>query len=407
MLNALANKFRRITSNQLYLAELDGMRFLSLSLVTLFHIRGYLLEHLEKTQTRLADSPGDYFWFNRFFDNADRSVPLFFAISGFILATPFAHHFINHGKKIDLKQYYLRRLTRLEPPYFIVMICIFFAQIVVGNYDFQTLLPSLGASLIYSHDFIFHQTPLVTVVAWTLEVEVQFYTTAPILFRIFSLPRIGRRLILAAGIVAFVVLQYFYPPTFLSIYGHAQHFLIGILLADFYVCGFAIDFFKQKWVAIFAPVIFLTMFLMPRWEQTFPPFERAFDPAQLAMGIAFPFLLGLLYYIILRNEIVKKVFSYKFIPIIGGMCYTIYLIHYTVISMLGRFTVQVHFTDYYIPNLLLQFVLLIIPILLISSVFYLYIERPFMSKKWIDKLMKKDKHKAELNPVVAPVDKEP
>lgn len=407
MLNSLANKFRRITSNQLYLAELDGMRFLSLSLVTLFHIRGYLLEHLEKTKTQLADSPSDYFWFNRFFDNADRSVPLFFAISGFILATPFAHHFINHGKKIDLKQYYLRRLTRLEPPYFIVMICIFFAQIVVGNYDFQTLLPSLGASLIYSHDFIFHQTPLVTVVAWTLEVEVQFYTTAPILFRIFSLPMIGRRLILAAGIVAFVVLQYFYPPTFLSIYGHAQHFLIGILLADFYVCGFAIDFFKQKWVALLAPVIFLIMFLMPRWEQTFPPFERAFDPAQLSMGIAFPFLLGLLYYIILRNEIVKKVFSYKFIPIIGGMCYTIYLIHYTVISMLGRFTVQVHFTDYYIPNLLLQFVLLIIPILLISSVFYLYIERPFMSKKWIDKLMKKDKHKAELNPVVAPVDKEP
>ena len=142
------------------------------------------------------------------------------------------------------------------------------------------------------------------------------------------------------------------------------------------------------------------MFLMPRWEQTFPPFDRPFRLEQLCMGIAFPFLLGLLYYIILHNEIVKKVFSYKFIPIIGGMCYTIYLIHYTVISILGRFTVKVHFTDYYIPNLLLQFALLIIPILLIASVFYLYIERPFMSKKWIDKLMKRDKHKEELNAVV-------
>jgi len=324
-------------------------------------------------------------------------VPLFFAISGFILSVPFAHHFINHGKKIDLKQYYLRRVTRLEPPYFIVMICIFFAEIIIGNYDFQTLLPSLGASLIYSHDLIFHQTPLVTVVAWTLEVEIQFYSIAPFLFKIFALPKIIRRLIIVFFIIVFVILQYFYPPTFLSIYGHAQHFLTGILLADFYVCGFAIDFFKQKWIALLAPVIFFTMFLMPRWEQTLPPYERPFVPGQLCMAISFPFLLGLLYYIILRNEIVKKVFSYKFIPIIGGMCYTTYLVHYTVISMLGRLTVKVHFTNYYLPNLFLQFVLLIIPILLVASVFYLFIERPFMSKKWIDKLMKRDKHLESAN----------
>lgn len=389
MFTNLANRFRRITSNQMYIAEIDGIRFLSLFLVTLFHIRGYFLEYLEKANFKLADDPHDYYWFNRFFDNADRSVPLFFAISGFILGTPFANQYINDAKKINLKQYYIRRLTRLEPPYFIVMTCIFFAQIIIGNYDFGTLLPSLGASLIYSHDLIYHQTPWVTVVAWTLEVEVQFYSVAPLLFRVYAMPAILRRLILTLAIITFVVLQYFYPPTFLSIYGHAQHFLIGVLLADFYVCGVAIDFFKQRWAALAAPVIFLVMFLMPRWEQTFPPFERPFDGGQLAMGIAFPFLLGLLYYIILRNETVKKVFSYKFIPIIGGMCYTIYLIHYTIISMVGRYTVKVHFTNYYIPNLLLQFVLLIVPILLVSSVFYLYIERPFMSKKLMDKLTKK------------------
>lgn len=402
MFSYLANKFRRITSNQMYIAEIDGIRFLSLFLVTLFHIRGYFLDHLRKSAMPLNDSPADYYWLNRFFDNADRSVPLFFAISGFILSVPFANHYIKDGKKIDLKQYYIRRLTRLEPPYFIVMICIFFAQIIVGNYEFNTLLPSLGASLIYSHDLIFRHTPLVTVVAWTLEVEIQFYTLAPFLFRIFSLQTLLRRSIVASCIIMFVVLQYFYPPTFLSIYGHAQHFLIGILLADFYVCGFAIDFFKQKWVALLAPIVFLIMFLMPRWEQTFPPHDRPFMADLLCMGIAFPFLLGLLYYIILRNEIVKKVFSYKFVPIIGGMCYTIYLIHYTTISMLGRFTVKLHFTNWFIPNLLLQFVLLIIPILLISSVFFLYVERPFMSKKLMDKLTRKNKPSGEK--VVAPVE---
>jgi peptidoglycan/LPS O-acetylase OafA/YrhL len=65
--------------------------------------------------------------------------------------------------------------------------------------------------------------------------------------------------------------------------------------------------------------------------------------------------------------------------------------------MLGRYTVNITFTNYYIPNMLLQFVLLIIPILLIAAVFYLYIERPFMSKKWVDKLMKKDKKTPEIS----------
>ncbi len=387
MINKIANKFRRITTNQLYLPELDGMRFLSLSLVTLFHIRGYFLD---KTTIKFTDNPYNYHWLNKLFVNFDRSVPLFFAISGFILCTPFAHHYINHGKKISLKQYYLRRVTRLEPPYFIVMICIFLAQLLLGTNTFHTLFPSLLASLIYSHNLIYHHTPLVTVVAWTLEVEIQYYIIAPFLFRILALPKVVRRSLITFLIVLFVVLQHFYPPPFLSIYGSIQHFLIGILIADLYVSGFAIDFFKKSWIAPFAAVILLTMFLMPRWENS-----ASFNLVYFA--ILFPFMIGLLYYIVLRNQAVKNVFSYKFIPIIGGMCYTIYLVHYTVISMVGRLTIKIHFTNYYIPNLLLQFVLLIIPILLISSVFYLYVERPFMSKKWINKLMKKDKHEETAN----------
>ena len=79
------------------------------------------------------------------------------------------------------------------------------------------------------------------------------------------------------------------------------------------------------------------------------------------------------------------------------MCYSIYLLHYTIISALGRYTLQIHLTDYYLPNLMLQTMLLGIPVLVISSVFYLYVERPFMSKKWVDKLMKKDKHTETTN----------
>ena len=99
----------------------------------------------------------------------------------------------------------------------------------------------------------------------------------------------------------------------------------------------------------------------------------------------------------MKNDLMKRIFSYKFIPIIGGMCYSIYLLHYTIISVLGKITMRIQLTNYYLPNLALQIVLLALPVLVISSIFYLYIERPFMSSKWMDKLMGKDKKQAEAN----------
>lgn len=386
MFDKLYNKFRRVTSNKIYIPEIDGIRFLSLSLVTLFHIRGYFLE---KTPIKFADKVDDYTWLNKLFVNFDRSVPLFFAISGFILCVPFAQHYFNNRKKPVLKEYYVRRLTRLEPPYFIVMICIFLAQLAIKTDSFSHLFPSLLASLIYSHGFIYHATPLVTVVAWTLEVEVQFYVLAPFLFRLLALPALARRILICAAIVFLVEMQYLFPPTFLSIYGSSEHFLVGVLVADLYVSGVGVEFFKKKWWAIVAAATLVGMFTLPRWEES----RR---PELMILAVVFPFMIGLLYSIILRNDIVKKVFSYKFFTVVGGMCYTTYLIHYTVISMLGRFTVRWHFTEYYLPNMLFQFVLLCTAILLIASVFFLYIEKPFMSKKWVDKLLKKDKKSVEV-----------
>lgn len=388
MLTRLVNKFRRITSNQIYLAEIDGLRFLAISTVTLFHIYGFFLN---KTQIKFIDSPKDYSLLNRFLLNGDRGVPLFFVISGFVLCLPFANHVINGGKKIELKQYYLRRVTRLEPPYFIVMICLFFAHLILRTNTFDTLLPSLLASLIYSHNVIFQHVPLLTVVAWSLEVEIQFYILAPLLFKILYLPARYIRFFLTILILLFVTLQHFYPPSFPSLFGSFQYFLIGILITDFYVRGFAISTLQNVWMIPLALVLFLLVFFMPLQEET--NFW-----GRLVQSLLFPFIIGLFCYSVFTNNILKKVFSYKFIPIIGGMCYTIYLVHYTVISMIGRFTIRMSITDYFLPNFLLQVVLLVIPVLLVSGVFYLYVERPFMSKKWVDKLMgKKPKEESTAN----------
>lgn len=130
MLNNLYNKFRRITTNQLYFPEIDGIRFLAIILVLLFHTHGYFIK---KTNIQFTDTVNQYDLINTFLHNGDRGVALFFVLSGFILCLPFAHHYINNGKKVLLKNYYLRRVTRLEPPYFIAMTAIFILQLAAHH----------------------------------------------------------------------------------------------------------------------------------------------------------------------------------------------------------------------------------------------------------------------------------
>lgn len=324
-----------------------------------------------------------------FFSGGNRGVQLFFVLSGFILCLPFAHQYINNGKKVSLKRYYLRRVTRLEPPYFIIMIGLFLVMLVMKQHPVDLLVKSLLSSLIYAHNILLERAPYLTVVAWSLEIEIQFYVLAPMLFLLLKLEKTLRRTIISAICIGMVCFQHYYPASINTIYLHLQYFMAGILLADLYVSGDLLKTKKSLIATLVAISLFTAVLLLP-------------FKTELWATAAYPFVVCGLYLLILRNDAVKKVFSYGYLPIIGGMCYSIYLIHYPLISFVGRFSLNLKLGNGFLTNLFLQMTLLTIAILLISSVFYILVERPFMSSKWTDKLMKKDKHDENINPVTVP-----
>jgi peptidoglycan/LPS O-acetylase OafA/YrhL len=73
-------QLRRITTHKRFIPQIDGLRFVAISSVVLFHVYAAL--------ERGAIPPA--LPFNT--DLAKRGVELFFAISGFILGVPFASH---------------------------------------------------------------------------------------------------------------------------------------------------------------------------------------------------------------------------------------------------------------------------------------------------------------------------
>ena len=74
-----------------------------------------------KTPTPFTYSVFDN-WFFSLLRTGHVGVQLFFIISGFVVALPFAMHHLADGKKVNLRRFFLRRLTRIEPPYMIALI---------------------------------------------------------------------------------------------------------------------------------------------------------------------------------------------------------------------------------------------------------------------------------------------
>ena len=78
---------RRITSGGKFIPEIDGLRFVAIASVVVSHVQFLLVE-----RSALAPSAN---WVFRAVNHGWRGVDLFFALSGFILALPFAAHHLD------------------------------------------------------------------------------------------------------------------------------------------------------------------------------------------------------------------------------------------------------------------------------------------------------------------------
>ena len=190
--NSIASRFlvhiSRETSSGRFIPEMDGLRFAAVAMVILYHLNGYLTAK----SPFYSSAPPSSDWLAQAAMVGNRGVELFFVISGFILGLPFAAHYLKGAAPVNLRKYYLRRLTRLEPPYFVALLLLFIMGAVILGFPSASFYPHFAASLFYSHSLIYGTFSPAMGVAWSLEIEVQFYLLVPLLTLLFT---IGNRML--------------------------------------------------------------------------------------------------------------------------------------------------------------------------------------------------------------------
>lgn len=373
-------KFRRIISKGNFIPEIDGLRFIAIASVVLYHLNGFLL--VKNTRSYNVDYNFDII--NKILSVGHLGVPLFFVISGFILARPFAQMYIKNGSKINIKNYFIRRVTRLEPPYILIMTILLFGAVYVAKtISLSDGILSYLSSITYTHNIFYGKgtLPLLNVVAWSLEIEIQFYILMPLLAKIFMIKNKNkRRIATIIFTLLFLILDFAESMPFISIINYMHYFLIGFLLADIYVCP-KNSIKKLKYSTIFSVLSFVIVWYIELIEPKSTMSSITFSMIQIVAIFVF-------YYLVIIHHSIRLLTN-TYITNIGGMCYTIYLLHYPLISMFGNPLMKISFSNNSLVNTLAYSLILLFVVIIFSAIYFLLIERPCMDKNWYKRILKR------------------
>ena len=379
------SSFRRITNSGPWVPEVDGIRFVAIALVLLQHIHERVLRRAGDVYPGVHSS-----WLDRLLMQGDAGVWIFFSLSGYILGKSLISR-MDSGVPVSVLTFYSRRLTRLEPPYLLMLLGIFLFLSASGfrssfshsmNEGAATLTDALAASALYSYGLIYGTLPKLNPPAWSLEVEVQFYLLAPLLAWMLTRFRSARRVI---GLVACLAVWWLTVTAAANTGSHTINSLLGFM--PFFLAGFVVvdlsrllertrtDGKSPGNLMDGLALISLTVLVFEKQLGLTGPLGLI---NVLTSG---GFVLG-----VLNGNLTRKGLSTPWVAVTGGMCYSIYLIHLPFLEVAANQTVKIGKFLPYPAFFALQFLMLGVLVVSAALVFFRLVERPCMDPRWPGKL---------------------
>jgi peptidoglycan/LPS O-acetylase OafA/YrhL len=375
--------FERKIDPASYRLEIDGLRCFAIMNVMI----GHLMERIERFW--LAPNPGlDSGAINgviAYFASPNQGVLLFFAISGFIIAKQMQDVPAGRFTGAFVGKYYVRRMTRIFPPYYLVIIGTFFIYYVLGfspegldrSAGGDMSLPaSFAASLFYVHGAVFDSFPRLFALGWSLEVEVQFYLLAPLVFLVLfrgddrSAPWRFALMLAVFFAISFLAINKIVPINSFTIFSYIIYFGLGITLARYEKAvqrAFSMIGDQGGLVLGFGAAI--GMFWLGKAH--FEPLAMTLIYWMLSLGTIL-ILFGLAFQ---PDKAFGKFCRIPVVTYIGMACYSLYLVHMQVFHLAALIAGK--FVPMSYAAVIGGFGLIMLAGLAAGFVFFVLVEKPF------------------------------
>lgn len=353
--DAIASKAKeKLRSNY---QAVDGLRAISMCLIIIYHC--FLVSHILIGEQQFNRIIREMPLFFRWIWHADKSVDIFFVISGFLISSMLFKEHRSSGI-IDLKSFYWRRFLRLIPMYWLALLCF---------YPFLANNQNIWANLLYINNFL-PADKMFMGWSWSLAVEEQFYILFPLFillsFKYFrSMFRVLIGLIILSALIrlgfhyGYSEFSHMHPSQFM--FGNIEGFTMryfSIIYDNLYTrfgalaCGCLIGFMhvfhSQKVIAYFeanplmvkcllygSVLVIVLQTAIPHYNP-----DVAFGPSFMTwysslhrhvFSIAISVLLLLSLYPVTWNNFVSKFLSLPFWGFIAKLTYSMYLFHLALV----------------------------------------------------------------------------
>jgi peptidoglycan/LPS O-acetylase OafA/YrhL len=276
-----------------HIKSLDGLRAIAVLLVLYYHWNG-----------------GD-FWGIKI-ELGTLGVYIFFVLSGFLISNLLLNQ-KNEGLLTKLKKFYLKRVLRILPIYYIFILILY-------TIDYDNIRTDIFFYIFHIQNYLFYVkqvSPFITHL-WSLAVEEQFYLFWPLLLLLLKKKHILTfcLLIIIITPIGNIVFKHFY---------NHYAFVLSIFAFEGFAWGYIATILMNRNIN-FIPYFFLSSFFLIVYILTTSSFDIDISFIERTIYSFFSFTL-LLLIISNKSEKLKKFCELKYLVFIGKISYGIYLFH--------------------------------------------------------------------------------
>lgn len=302
---------------------------------------------------------------------AEHGVTMFFVLSGFLIT----FLLLKEKEKIhtiNVKSFYMRRVLRIWPLYYLYFFFNLFLMWYLGNnFEFSTV--SFYLFFAANIPFIFNKALLNLDHFWSIGVEEQFYLFWPWLFKKIEKGLKTILVFIALVLALFRIFIWYYKPfsvvALFSVVNRFDCMILGGLVAIFYIKRnfYFMKVINNKWTQFFALLVFFLLFINKFWflNSIIEIFVVAVATAVVIIG-----------QIEIKNRIIN--FNNWVMDYLGKLSYGIYVIHPLIIFSVVSF---IKFEKEIYLNPILYFIAIGLITIGFSHFSYQYFELPFLKLK--------------------------